>query len=55
MIEKKIEEINILKSKVSALRTDKDWDDAFSEKVKVDFTYNSNQNRGYYPDLRPNH
>lgn len=46
MIEKKIEEINILKSKVSALRTNRDWDDAFLEKVKVDFTYNSNKIEG---------
>jgi hypothetical protein len=46
MIEKKIDEINILKSKVSALRTDNDWDDAFLEKVKVDFTYNSNKIEG---------
>jgi len=46
MIEKKIEEINLLKSKISALRTDKNWDDEFLEKVKVDFTYNSNKIEG---------
>ncbi|KAA2245759.1 hypothetical protein F0L74_07345 [Chitinophaga agrisoli] len=46
MIEKKLEEINFLKSQVSALATDKDWDDAFLERVKVDFTYNSNKIEG---------
>ena len=39
MIEGKIEEINILKNQIFSLRTDKDWDDAFLEKVKVDFIY----------------
>jgi Fic family protein len=46
MIEKKIEEINSLKSQISALKIDTDWDDAFLEKVKVDFTYNSNKIEG---------
>jgi len=46
MIEKKIEEINFLKSQISALKTDKDWDDSFLEKVKIDFTYNSNKIEG---------
>lgn len=46
MIEKKIEEISILKRQISALEIDKDWDDAFLEKVKVDFTYNSNKIEG---------
>lgn len=46
MIGKKIEKINFLKSEISALKTDKDWDDAFLEKVKVDFTYNSNKIEG---------
>jgi len=46
MIEKKIEEINSLKDQVSALSVNKDWDDTFLEKVKVDFTYNSNKIEG---------
>lgn len=46
MIEKKLKEINILKNQISALKIDKDWDDAFLEKVKVDFTYNSNKIEG---------
>lgn len=46
MIEKKIEKINFLKSQVSALITDKDWDDEFLQKVKVDFTYNTNKIEG---------
>lgn len=46
MIEKKLDEINSLKSQILSLRTDKDWDDAFLEKVKVDFTYNSNKIEG---------
>ncbi|MCF6407096.1 Fic family protein [Chitinophaga filiformis] len=46
MIERKIEQINLLKNQISSLQTDKDWDDAFLEKVKVDFTYNSNKIEG---------
>jgi len=46
MIQKKIEEINNLKDQISALKVDISWDDAFLEKVKVDFTYNSNKIEG---------
>lgn len=46
MIEEKIEEINLLKGQIAPLNIDKDWDDAFLEKVKVDFTYNSNKIEG---------
>lgn len=46
MVEKKIAQINSLKTQISALKTDTDWNDAFLEKVKVDFTYNSNKIEG---------
>jgi Fic family protein len=46
MIENKIDEINFLKGEVSALNIYKNWDDAFLEKVKIDFTYNSNKIEG---------
>lgn len=46
MIEKKFEEINLLKDQIVALNIYNDWDDAFLEKVKVDFTYNSNKIEG---------
>lgn len=46
MIAQKIERINILKSKITELSPLKEWDNAFFEKVKVDFTYNSNKLEG---------
>lgn len=46
MIAGKIERINILKSKITELNPPKEWDNAFFEKVKVDFTYNSNKLEG---------
>ncbi len=46
MIEQKIAQINTLKSQISALNAQQDWDEAFLEKVKIDFTYNSNKLEG---------
>ncbi|WP_217606907.1 Fic family protein [Chitinophaga sp. GbtcB8] len=46
MIAQKIEQINTLKSQISELTSNKDWDEAFLEKVKIDFTYNSNKLEG---------
>src|ERR1700754_975928 len=45
-IAEKLKHIEELKSKVEALQTLKDWDDAFFRKVKIDFTYNSNKLEG---------
>ena len=38
--------INDLKRKADELRPPKDWDQAFLEKVKIEFTYNSNKIEG---------
>lgn len=46
MIEQKIAKINSLKHQISAIVPNKNWDDAFLEKVKIDFTYNSNKIEG---------
>ena len=46
MIEQKFEKINILKSEIDNLAIRKEWDKAFIEKVKIDFTYNSNKLEG---------
>lgn len=46
MIAQKIERINALKSKITELSPLKEWDNAFFEKVKIDFTYNSNKLEG---------
>ena len=45
-IPEKLNQINILKSKVDALMPLKDWDETFLEKVKIEFTYNSNKIEG---------
>lgn len=42
----KLQAIDILKRKVDELAPQKDWDQAFLEKVKVEFTYNSNKIEG---------
>jgi Fic family protein len=41
-----IEKINLLHAKVKALSVDNKWDKDFIEKVKIDFTYNSNKLEG---------
>lgn len=46
MIAEKIQEINFLKNQISKLHPSKEWEDAFLEKVKVDFTYNSTKIEG---------
>lgn len=46
MIAQKIERINALKGKITELNPLKEWDNAFFEKVKIDFTYNSNKLEG---------
>jgi len=46
MVAQKIAQINILKSQLSTRSSDKNWDAAFLEKVKIDFTYNSNKLEG---------
>jgi Fic family protein len=46
MIKEKIEQINALKNQVSDLTSQTDWDNAFLEKIKIDFTYNSNKLEG---------
>src|SRR5258708_39763424 len=45
-ITEKLGLIDDLKSKIDKLMTQKDWDDAFYRKVKIDFTYNSNKLEG---------
>lgn len=42
----KLQTINTLKNKVDKLMPQKDWDHAFLEKVKVEFTYNTNKIEG---------
>lgn len=42
----KLQAIDVLKRKVDELTPQKDWDQAFLEKVKVEFTYNSNKIEG---------
>lgn len=46
MITQKIEQINTLQNKITVHSPQKDWDNAFFEKVKIDFTYNSNKLEG---------
>ncbi|GEP98256.1 Fic family protein [Chitinophaga cymbidii] len=46
MIEHKIRKINTLKNKIEDLAPRKEWNEAFFEKVKIDFTYNSNKLEG---------
>ncbi|GAA3926569.1 hypothetical protein GO495_04725 [Chitinophaga oryziterrae] len=46
MIPGKIEQINALKDQISELTSHTDWDKAFLEKVKIDFTYHSNKLEG---------
>lgn len=45
-IAEKFEQIEKLKGKIDVLVPQKDWDDAFFRKVKIDFTYNSNKLEG---------
>ena len=45
-IAEKFEHINSLKRQIDQLAPQKDWDDAFFRKVKIDFTYNSNKLEG---------
>ncbi|NII29279.1 Fic family protein [Pseudoflavitalea sp. X16] len=45
-IAEKLKLINTLKGQVDKLMPQKDWDEAFLEKVKVEFTYNSNKIEG---------
>jgi Fic family protein len=45
-IAEKLSIINDLKSKIDELVPQKQWDDAFYRKVKIDFTYNSNKLEG---------
>jgi Fic family protein len=45
-ISEKLRLIDDLKSKIDKLMPQKDWDDAFFRKIKVDFTYNSNKLEG---------
>ena len=42
----KLVSINELKRKADELRPPKDWDQSFLEKVKIEFTYNSNKIEG---------
>ena len=42
----KVQLINRLKDKADHLMPNKDWDLAFLDKVKVEFTYNSNKIEG---------
>lgn len=45
-IAEKIRHINSLKDRIEELMPQKDWDDTFFRKIKVDFTYNSNKLEG---------
>lgn len=45
-IEEKFKKINSLQRKLVKLFPDKEWDTAFLEQVKIDFTYNSNKIEG---------
>lgn len=45
-ITEKLKLIDSLKSKVEELKPGKDWDDAFFQKVKFEFTYTSNKLEG---------
>jgi len=45
-ISTKLQAINTLKNKIDELTPQKDWDQAFLEKMKVEFTYNSNKIEG---------
>lgn len=42
----KLQYINLLKNEADELMPQKDWDQSFLEKVKVEFTYNSNKIEG---------
>lgn len=42
----KLKLINTLKNNLDELMPLKDWDQAFLEKVKIEFTYNSNKIEG---------
>lgn len=42
----KLQQINLLKNEVDGLLPHKDWDQSFLEKVKAEFTYNSNKIEG---------
>lgn len=46
MIERKIQEINSLKHQIAVHTSNDYWNDAFLERVKVDFTYNSSKIEG---------
>lgn len=46
MTTEKFEKINSLKNRIDSLNDMKEWDDSFIEKVKTDFTYNSNKLEG---------
>ncbi|MDQ0640843.1 Fic family protein [Pedobacter sp. W3I1] len=45
-ISAKLKKIDRLKKKLDAFSIGKDWDDNFIEKIKIDFTYNSNKIEG---------
>jgi Fic family protein len=45
-IAEKLALIDTLKSKIDELMPQKDWDDAFFRKIKIDFTYTSNKLEG---------
>jgi len=42
----KLQQINLLKNEADRLMPQEDWDQSFLEKVKVEFTYNSNKIEG---------
>jgi hypothetical protein len=45
-IAEKLERIETLKGKIDQLMPRKDWDDAFFNKVKLEFTYTTNKLEG---------
>lgn len=45
-ISAKLKKIDRLKKKIDEAGTNKDWDQDFIEKIKIDFTYNSNKIEG---------
>lgn len=46
LISNKLHEINHLKEETDRIAPQRDWDQAFLEKVKIEFTYNSNKIEG---------
>jgi Fic family protein len=45
-VAEKLTHINSLKGKIDELMPQKDWDDAFFRKIKIDFTYSTNKLEG---------